>query len=235
MALGMLILAVDTSNSAGSLALLRDGVLQGVHPMHSEEGFSTVLFRDLAKFCFQFGFALAEIDLFAVNAGPGSFTGLRVGLTAVKAWSEAYQKPIAAVSGLEAVATQLPNSEGWLVPILDARRSQIYAGIYHRTRDGLKRRGEECIMAPAEFFSELVTMPLSSPPIFVTPHPLIFRDALSQSPFANCALGVVSPILAPWIGQRALVQFSEGNCVDALRLEARYIRRCDAEVNGPRA
>jgi tRNA threonylcarbamoyladenosine biosynthesis protein TsaB len=234
MALGMLTLAVDTSNSFGSLALLRDGALLAVLPMRSDEGFSSVLFRDLSVLLAQSGLGLPEIDLYAVNAGPGSFTGLRVGLTAVKAWAEACEKPIAAVGGLEAVAAQQPYAEGWLVPILDARRGQIYAGIYRRTPDGLERNGEECVMTPAEFLSALADADLSPPPILVTPHPDVLHEALSQSPFANCALEVVSPVLAPWIGQRGLIQFSEGTCVDALLLEARYIRRSDAEVNGPR-
>jgi tRNA threonylcarbamoyladenosine biosynthesis protein TsaB len=235
MALGMLTLAVDTSNPTGSVALLRDDAVLGVLPMHSDEGFSTVLFRDLLSFRAQLGFTLPEIDLYAVNAGPGSFTGLRVGLTAVKAWAEAYQKPIAGVSGLEAVAAQLPGADASLVPILDARRGQIYAGVYCRSLGGLERQGEECVLAPTEFLSALAEMAFSPPPIFVTPHPEVVREALSQSAFAKCALEVVSPILAPWIGRRGLVQFREGNCVDALRLEARYIRRSDAEVSGPRA
>ena len=68
-----------------------------------------------------------KIELFAVAAGPGSFTGLRVGLTAVKAWAEVYCKPIAAVSALEAVALQATSGARMIVPVLDARRGQVYS------------------------------------------------------------------------------------------------------------
>ena len=88
-----------------------------------------------------------QIDVFAVAAGPGSFTGLRVGLTAVKAWAEVHGKPIAAVSGLEAIAAESlaakapgVSSAHFIAPFLDARRGQLFGAIYRRDsgdRDGL--------------------------------------------------------------------------------------------------
>ena len=100
----MLILAVDTSSRMGSAALLRDSqVLEEVSGFE-EAPYSTRLFRDIVLLQGRAKFRMEQVDVFAVAAGPGSFTGLRVGLTAVKAWAEVYGKPIAAISGKAAGA-----------------------------------------------------------------------------------------------------------------------------------
>ena len=122
-----------------------------------ETPYSTRLFRDVASLRSKVQFNLDQVDLFAVAAGPGSFTGLRVGLTAVKAWAEVYGKPIAAISGLEAIASQFlhlppPNfSRGLIAPFLDARRGYVFGAIYRKPI-------EEA--APLELFSEEAILPL---------------------------------------------------------------------------
>src|SRR5271157_3519216 len=102
----MLILAVDTSSRTGSAALLRDSQVLAEVSGYEETLYSNRLFRDIAQLQEQANFRLSQIDVFAVAAGPGSFTGLRVGLTAVKAWAEVHGKPVAAISGLEAIASE---------------------------------------------------------------------------------------------------------------------------------
>src|ERR1700691_260617 len=102
----MLILAIDTSTRTGSAALLRDTEVLAEVSGYEETPYSSRLFRDVALLQSRAGLTLDQVDVFAVAAGPGSFTGLRVGLTAVKAWAEVHGKPIAAVSGLEAIAVQ---------------------------------------------------------------------------------------------------------------------------------
>src|SRR5580698_7384724 len=129
----MLILAVDTSARIGSVAILRDQEVLGEVSSDEKEPYSSRLFADLAKLLSELHLSMGEFDLFAVAAGPGSFTGLRVGLTAVKAWAEVYGKPIAAISGLEAIAAQSVSLErdlgaqaGVIAPFLDARRGQVF-------------------------------------------------------------------------------------------------------------
>ncbi len=104
-----------------------------------------------------------QIDVFAVAAGPGSFTGLRVGLTAVKAWAEVYGKPIAAISGLEAIAAESMMGEspaalnGTLMsPFLDARRGQLFGAIYRRFSEDdprLALASDESILSLDEFLA----------------------------------------------------------------------------------
>src|SRR6202142_4622558 len=102
----MLILAIDTSTRAGSVALLGDRQVLAEISSREETPYSTRLFRDLELLQSRAPFRMDQIDVFAVAAGPGSFTGLRVGLTAVKGWAEVHRKPIAAISGLEAIAAE---------------------------------------------------------------------------------------------------------------------------------
>lgn len=118
----MLILALDTSSPAGSVAVLRDGKVIGVVSTWVDEIYSSRMFRHLGFILRELAIGLEHIDLYAVAAGPGSFTGLRVGLTAVKGWAEVYGKPIAAVSALEAVAVQTRSGAALLAPVLDARQ-----------------------------------------------------------------------------------------------------------------
>src|ERR1700693_6244048 len=102
----MLILAVDTSTRTGSAAILRDSEVLAEVSGYEETPYSSRLFRDIALLQDRANFHMNQVDVFAVAAGPGSFTGLRVGLTAVKAWAEVHGKSIAAISGLEAIAAE---------------------------------------------------------------------------------------------------------------------------------
>src|SRR6202158_5668378 len=135
----MLILAVDTSTRTGSAAILLDSEVLAEVSGYEETPYSTRLFRDIVLLQDRANFRLDQIDVFAVAAGPGSFTGLRVGLTAVKAWAEVHGKPIAAISGLEAIAAEslvggTPDDLNvrLIAPFLDARRGQVFGAIYRR-------------------------------------------------------------------------------------------------------
>src|ERR1041385_4917396 len=99
----MLILAVDTSGRQASLAVLKDLEVLSSTGGLSQEPYASRLFGDLQRVLGEADVQLSQIELFAVGTGPGAFTGLRVGLAAVKGWAEAFNRPIAAVSGLEAV------------------------------------------------------------------------------------------------------------------------------------
>ena len=128
----VLVLALDTSSPSGSLAVLRDEKVVGVVSTTTGEVYSSRMFRELDFLLGELSLRMEEFELFAVAAGPGSFTGLRVGLAAVKGWAEVYRKPIAAVSALAAVAVQAHSNAGLIVPVLDARRGQLYFGLYRR-------------------------------------------------------------------------------------------------------
>lgn len=227
----MLILALDTSSPAGSLAILRDEKVIGVVSTWAEETYSARMFRHLEFLLRELSLDLKQFDLFTVAAGPGSFTGLRVGLTAVKGWAEVYKKPAVGVSGLESIATQSHSSAPLLIPILDARRGQIYSGFYRRDKNGLALEGEECVMTPGEFLETLRSRAADTDFTIVTPEPEIISRQMSQVEKRTPSVEQVSSVLAPLIGQLGYQRAQRGQVSDALSLDANYVRRTDAELH----
>jgi tRNA threonylcarbamoyladenosine biosynthesis protein TsaB len=234
-------LALDTSSQTGSIAVMQEGECLGIVSTRNDEAFSSRLFRQLQFLLDEFSLKLQDFDLFAVCTGPGSFTGLRVGLTAVKGWAEVNEKPIAAVSGLEAVAVQSRCGAGTVIPVLDARRGQVYFGKYERTggRDGKdpegKTRQEESVMTPDEFFRELAGWETEPANVTIaTPDPALIASPMEQfqapARMPKIFVEQVSAVLAPHIGRLGYLQAKQGRLTDSLSLDANYVRRADAEL-----
>ncbi|HYL69434.1 MAG TPA: tRNA (adenosine(37)-N6)-threonylcarbamoyltransferase complex dimerization subunit type 1 TsaB [Candidatus Limnocylindria bacterium] len=224
-------MALDTSSPAGSLAILRGEKVIGVVSTWAEETYSARMFRHLDFLLRELSLDLKQFDLFTVAAGPGSFTGLRVGLTAVKGWAEAYKKPAAGVSGLEALAVQAHSTVPLLIPVLDARRGQIYFGFYRRSENGLALEGQECVMTPGEFLETLHSRAADTEFTIVTPESEFVSKQLSQIEKRAPSVEQVSSVLAPLIGQLGYRRAQRGQISDALSLDANYVRRTDAELH----
>jgi tRNA threonylcarbamoyl adenosine modification protein YeaZ len=234
----VLVLALDTSSPSGSLAVLRDEKVVGVVSTATGEVYSSRMFRELEFLLGELSLRMEEFELFAVAAGPGSFTGLRVGLAAVKGWAEVYRKPIAAVSALEAVAVQAHSNAGLIVPVLDARRGQVYFGLYRRATGGageirLVLDGEEYVMTPAEFFEALRERGGGAEFAIVTPQPELFSGGASRDEIAvlRGAVEPASSVLAPFIGQLGSQLARRAVLADPLTHDANYVRRTDAELH----
>ena len=237
----VLTLALDTSSAAGSLAVLRDEGVIGTVSTRTDEIYSSRMFRHLDFLLDELSLGLQDFDLFAVAAGPGSFTGLRVGLAATKGWAEVYRRPIAAVSALEAVAAQSHSHASVVVPVLDAHRGQVYFGVYRQLvasgSDGrLALDGDECVMTPEEFLLSLDAHLESSDYVIITPEPQLIQSSASRNETRrgvdrNLRVQQASAMLAPHIGQLGYQRALRGELVDALKLDANYVRRTDAELH----
>lgn len=223
----MLILALDTSLPSGSIAVLRDEKVIGVIATATDETYSSRMFRQLEFLLAELRLSLDAFDLFAVNSGPGSFTGLRVGLTAAKGWAEVYGKPAVGVSGLEAVAAQ-SRGAGTLIPALDARRGQIYFGFYEREGKRLSRRGEDRVATPEEFLD--ACKECAGPAVVIGTDEDFAMPLMKQLGRGFFPYEEVSGVLAPVIGCIAAERAGRGETRDALTLDANYVRRSDAEL-----
>lgn len=126
----MLILAIDTSSSTATAALLEDGILLAEYTQNSGRTHSQKLMPMIDGMFKSCDKKPEEVDLYACTAGPGSFTGLRIGATAVKAMAQVFDKPIAAVPSLDALAYNLYDYDGLLCPMLDAQRGAVYSALY---------------------------------------------------------------------------------------------------------
>jgi tRNA threonylcarbamoyladenosine biosynthesis protein TsaB len=229
----MLILAVDTSSRHCSVALLRDlEVVAGTAGVTSEP-FASRLFADVQSILSHSQIQLPQIELFAVAVGPGSFTGLRVGLAAVKGWAEALDRPIAPVSVLEAVACQVGSDHEYVAPVVDARGGHVFAGLYRRDESTgqLRRIGDEWVLSIGDCFEKLAEGTGGKTPVFVTTLPDVLRAGLAESRYAGARLEEASSNLAPFIGRLGVQRSHRGEVVSALGLEANYVRRSDAEMN----
>jgi tRNA threonylcarbamoyladenosine biosynthesis protein TsaB len=236
----VLTLALDTSSAAGSLAVLRGERVIGTVSTWTDEIYSSRMFRQLDFLLKELSLGLEQFDLFAVAAGPGSFTGLRVGLAAVKGWAEVYRKPIAAVSALEAVAAQSHWRTSYVVPVLDAHRGQIYFGMYRQTGTateiGLALEGEECVMTPEEIIEAVNARNAAADCTIATPEPALISAAVSRyetghSTAPRISVDEVSAVLAPHVGRLGHLRAKRGEVVDSLTLDANYVRRTDAELH----
>lgn len=146
----MKILAIDTSSNAASVAVLENNLLLGEFVLnhkktHSQEIMPMV--DDVLKRC---ELKVSDIDLFAAAKGPGSFTGLRIGIETVKALAHSVNRPVIGISTLEGLAHNLPFCEHTIVPIMDARRNQVYTGAYMWDGDELREVGENEAMSIEE-------------------------------------------------------------------------------------
>jgi tRNA threonylcarbamoyladenosine biosynthesis protein TsaB len=229
----MLILAIDTSTWAGSIALLRDRQVLAEIAGREETPYSRRLFRDLELLQSRTQFRMSQIDVFAVAAGPGSFTGLRVGLTAVKGWAEVHRKPIAAINGLEAIAAQGNVNEELVSPFLDARRGHVFGSTY-RLSPGqpsiLQLVGDEAILSVEEFLTQVKRNCGTKQAVLVSATPGVLAPDLVESILPGARIEQVSASLAPTIGVLGFDRANRGDLVDSLGLDANYIRRSDAEV-----
>lgn len=232
----MLLLAVDTASRAGGLAVLRDGRLIGEISTTSDETYSSRLFRHLDFLLHELKLETRDFDVFAANAGPGSFTGLRVGLTAVKAWAEVFTKPVIAVSGLEALAAQasFESHDALIAPVMDAHRGQIYGALYRLDDSRLVAEEPEQVCTAEEFLERLSARAGKQQIHFISPSPDVLKPVLD---YWNAAPATVlreiepaSTVLAPIIGELAFDRASRGEFTDSLRLDANYVRRSDAEL-----
>jgi tRNA threonylcarbamoyladenosine biosynthesis protein TsaB len=229
----VLILALDTCDARGGVAFLRDGALLQSEAHTVAEDYSSWLLPAIARVLTSASLTLGEIDLYAAAAGPGSFTGVRVGLTTVKAWSEVYTRPIAAVSRLEALATASPGSAPYVAAFFDARRDQVFAALYRRQNQSLlERLDDEMVIAPDKFLEWCAAKAGTERIDWVSPDP----NCLANSPqwptrlSLNETIQETSELLAPRIGQIGYRLATQNRLTDALTLDANYVRRSDAEL-----
>lgn len=221
----MILLVTDTSGKNGSVALARANEDLNSHDVQVIEAvsltggtFSAELVPQIAALLAKHQLTKASIDAFVVVSGPGSFTGLRVGLAAIKALAEILRKPIVSVSLLEAIALAC-HSDGKVLAALDAGRGDVYAGEYEIATNSATVRRER-LLSKEEFLSVARGMVVSTPDVNLAG---IVRDA---------GLSVVSveQPSAETIAQLGWKKLRAGATVFPEQLEANYIRRTDAEI-----
>jgi tRNA threonylcarbamoyladenosine biosynthesis protein TsaB len=221
----MLVLAIDTSGKYGSIALAR--VPETANPAADVEiievvplaggTFSAQLVPQIAALLAKHGFRKEDIGGFACASGPGSFTGLRVGLAAIKALAEVLGKPITAVSLLEVLANA-GTARGKVTAVLDAGRGEVYAGEYE-----VRPKEATCLSERLLSLDELAE---SDGGQIVTPDPNV-AEALRPR---RIPVEVIARPRSDAIARLGWRKIVAGETVSPEELEANYIRRSDAEI-----
>lgn len=225
----MRVLAIETSTMLGGIAIMDDAsglvaeVRVNVKTAHSER-----LMAELDGALKQAGLGLKDIDALAVSAGPGSFTGLRIGLGTVKGLSFATGLPVVAVPTLEAFAWALPGYP-LVCPMLDARKKEVYAALYGHSDGGFVNIMKETVIAPSELVKRLSEY---EGVCFAGEGAAIYKDVLidalgKRAVFAPAHLMVPSPASVALIGLRMALR---GQFADPAALAPVYIRKSEAEV-----
>lgn len=205
------IVALDTCTEFGSLALWEDGRILEESILHAPDGFGHILFPHLERLLARHGWTYRTVTGYVAGAGPGSFTGIRVALAAVKGLAEATGAGAAAVSNLRALASFGRSS--LRAPFLDARRGEIYGGLF----DGALEPLSEEVASPLP--SWLAGLPPDAELITNAPEPFraaIVPRVLTEAPRALA--GALAHLGYPHLG-------------DPVALDANYIRRSDAELH----
>jgi tRNA threonylcarbamoyladenosine biosynthesis protein TsaB len=228
----VLLLALDTCDARGSIALLDRSRLLAELTHPSSHEFSSWLLPAVSQLLSDHRVSHSDLAGYAVASGPGSFTGVRVGLTTAKAWSEVYGKPIFPVSRLAVLAASAPADSTHVAAVIDAQRNQIFAALYRRESGAATTLIEESVIAPEDFFAQASKYSghrLS----WVTLDPHVFPSSMSSrsGEISPNNLVVVQPPLAAAIGRHVAAQPNPFQ-VDALALDANYVRRSDAEIFG---
>jgi tRNA threonylcarbamoyladenosine biosynthesis protein TsaB len=245
----MLLIAIDTSGRNGSVALCRcnENSFDTLQLVSLEGGtYSARLMPTIADLLAAHGLSKEQVDAFVIVSGPGSFTGLRVGIATVKGLCEVLQKPLVAVSMLEAVAIKRGHeslkaygfsraesaasntalaAEANITVALDAGRSEVYVGDFEIVGSCASLVRE--YIAKIEVFSADAA---SSQAIVLTPDSKV-ADSLRTS---GAAAQLVNPVHADEIGRLGLSKLLRGEVVDPATLDANYIRRSDAELFSPK-
>jgi tRNA threonylcarbamoyladenosine biosynthesis protein TsaB len=208
----MRILAIDTTSDFGSLALHENGSTLEEMPLHAVTGFSQVLYGYIDSLLRRHDWPLASVDVFASAAGPGSFTGVRVGLTAAKGLADATGRGALAVSNLQALAAfGETNARG---VVMDARRGEIYAAVYDAD---LRLISPEVVSSFPTWLSTVEPAPKE----IISPDFSAFRPSF--------ALNI--PVREQRTLAAAIARIAERTpAVDPAYLDANYVRRSDAEL-----
>lgn len=227
----MKVLGIDTSTLMGSIGLIEDyrPIAQyslGIEVTHSERLLDTVntLLKDVRM-------GIDSIDGFAISIGPGSFTGLRIGLGTVKGLSMVTGKPAAGVSTLEALASNLPFCKYPICPLLDARKKEVYTALFKYDENGSIIRMTDDTTVSSELLVETLLKQIEGPVVFLGDGVYVYQDLLSKQLADKALFAPVNCILpsglsVAGIGMQKLMN---GEVLAPTGVPA-YIRRSEAEV-----
>jgi tRNA threonylcarbamoyladenosine biosynthesis protein TsaB len=222
----MKILGVDTATKSCSVAVIDEKSVISEYTVNHKDTHSKFLMgmiRDVLDVCH---LPVKDIDGFAVTIGPGSFTGLRIGLSAIKGLALATGKPVVGVSSLEVLAYQVFGSGKLICPMMDARRKEVYTARYR-----FKDQKLEAELLPVAVSPDKAIENIDTSCVMVGDGSILYQDLIKRTlgPMAVFANFTQHIIRASTVGHIAMQRFKSNDTDDAGLIEPFYIRKSDAE------
>jgi tRNA threonylcarbamoyladenosine biosynthesis protein TsaB len=224
----MKILALDTATPSCSVAIVDGESLLAELTRDNRQTHSRHLIDLINTVCGLSDLRTKDLEGFAVTIGPGSFTGLRIGISTIKGLAYSLSKPVVGVSSLEALAWQCAQSAYLICPLLDARKKEVYTCRYRFKDNELKKDGTEKVASPAE-----AVRGIREPSVFVGNAVQLYQENISAElgEWAHFAAWGQHTIRASSIAWLSMTGFYRQQTDDVALLIPQYIRKPDAEIN----
>lgn len=231
----MKIIALDSSGLVAGVAVWEDGILRAEYTTNYKKTHSQTLLPMLEELGGMLELDLGTVDAIAVASGPGSFTGLRIGAATAKGLGLALDKPLVEVPTLEGMAYNLWGTERLVCPMMDARRSQVYTGIYEFVREGQELKlnvvRSQCAADINDILKEINA--LGREVIFLGDGSDAYRDVIREQIKVPCSFAPAqsSHQRAASVAALGAVYFAEGKTVTAAGHRPEYLRQSQAQEN----
>ncbi len=223
----MRVLAIDTSSNVATVAIMEDELLLGEYTLNHKKTHSQKIMTMIEQLLSDLELTVDDIDIFAAATGPGSFTGLRIGVATIKALAHATKKQVVSVGTLEALAYNVPYAEHIIVPIMDARRNNVFTASYIWD-EGFKEIGEpegitieECVAACGDFLDT----------IFVGDGVAVHKEYIIEQLGEHAIFphGAALNSRASSVAALAMEKAKRGEAVSYLEMKPYYIKKSQAE------
>ncbi len=222
----MFLLAIDTATNAGGVALARNAEVVGMVMMKTPRQYSENLIPMIEFVLEQNHVEPRDLQALVVPIGPGSFTGLRIGLAVVKALGQALDVPVVGLSTLEALAFQHRAVHNRVVAMMDARRQQVFAGAFAVSEQEVRQLTQERVAAPADWLAELPGGKF----LFVGDGALLYRGCIESLASGARVLATDNQILDT-LCRLGFRRYTQGLAGPVEELQARYLRPPDVRLN----
>ena len=218
----MKILAIDTSSEICSVAILENDTVIAENSLNDGKTHSENLMTIMENILAENETKLNDIDMIACSVGPGSFTGIRIGVSSIKAIAEVLDVPVAAVTSLETLARNIEEKDATIVSLIDAKNDQVYAGIFDENYDKKEEYIADSIYNVVEKIKEYENI------IFVGSAAIKYMNLLNEN-FENVRIAEVNIQTASNVGKIGYKKHKEKDLTSADTIMPMYLRKSQAE------
>jgi tRNA threonylcarbamoyladenosine biosynthesis protein TsaB len=235
----MRIVGIDTAGGTASVALVKDGLLLAErtdsvykaagHANRRNSNHAETLLPLLELLFESTGLSLHDIDGFALSIGPGSFTGLRIGLSTIKGLAYGWQIPVVGVSTLSAHASRVIDNQGLICALLDARKNEVYAALFRKADGIVDRVTEDAVTSVVNVIEMIRGYQLGAPCLFIGDGAGVYTDLLMGLPGAHILETTNYPTVAATVARLGEDRFRFNSVEDLGALTPVYLRQSEAE------